>query len=554
MVNIHVGVKTAEGFEKQGGMIVDTEAIDTHLAEKGLTIGLNQNAITGYYHARGHGVASDATNGPNNQNNTILQAMINSIIAIGGGTLYFDYVAGTENIYRFDQLKIEGQGDMNITLKAAPGVALRAAPLLTTDAIIVKSDTLTPLSGYIRSVTFEDIVLQGQLDFHSGTKIPRRGFYVKCGQNIHFNNVKIAQFQKGALVLDDSFDNYFNDVEIKWSGYGDSPADYAYALQFLGAIDNSNNNRFTNLHLEFCPLEITFEHNARQNFFTNFKFEHGGETYQNASGLSPIYFKAAIENYFVNGQIVQGNSPETYHIKADDNTDSYLTTFNVRQNNRFTNTLFFANSMNKARWFTGFNTIFNASQFQRTNGETGAYGFNFLGGCRLVQCNITLATAAANVFRIDGENNVIEAPQFTTVGSPTGVLFNLISTATKSLITDWTTKGSAPSAITSSLTYFGDNVFSDRRTAFTDATGGGTKSVLGKSFIKFTDVVAMTYTTLAHGHNGQRVALYTPRTDLITIQHGTGTGNIALKSGSNKLMSINETIELINIDGVWREL
>lgn len=518
-----------------------------------------KNKLTGWYHADGYGAVGDTTT----NNSAALNALIAAVIAAGGGKIYIPFIAGTTGIYRFDQLVIEGIGNVNLTIEAAEGVVLRAAPLLTSDAVIIRSSGTYDAAGsqFIRRVTLKNLNIQGQVDWASGTKIDRRGVVIQQAQDVTLDHVKITQFKKGALILDEAWDNYFTNCELKWSGYGLDNSNYAHALQLISTTaGNSNNNRFINLHTEFCNLEILFDNNARQNFFTSSKLESGGGTEQNTSTIAPIWDKAGIENEFIGGMLVQGHSSDVPRIRTSQNTDAYLSTYNVKQSLKFVSTLFFANSANKARWFSGYNTTFENVTVQRANGGGSIAPFEFIGNCTWSKGSISLADLGVNTFRIYGSNNLIDAPHITagTGGVAGGALFFLGAGATKNLVRDWTVAGAIAGVTTFDPSYntagtTGNNVFINERDNSFTTTGGGTKNAFTRTLLKLTDASPATYSLLANGYTGQTLTILATTAN-VTLQHGNVINGIALKSGANKTMAANETVTVRNIEGVWREI
>lgn len=518
-----------------------------------------KNALTGWYHADGYGAVGDTTT----DNSAVINSLITAVIAAGGGKIYFPFVPGSTGIYRFDQIVVEGIGNVNLTIEAADGVILRAAPLLTTDAIIIRSSGTYDAAGsnFIRRVTLKNLNIQGQTDWASGTKIDRRGVVVTQAQDVVFDKVKITQFKKGALILDEAWDNYFADVELKWSGYGLDNSNYAHALQLISTTGgNSNNNRFSSLHMEFCNLEILFDNNARQNFFVNFKLENGGGTEQNTSTIAPIWDKAGIENTFTSGMLVQGHSTDVPRIRTTVNADAYLTTYNVRQSLKFVSCLFFATSAHKARWFSGQNTTFENVTAQRSNGGGSIAAFELIGNCTFSKGGISLADLGVNVFRVYGSNNLIDAPHLAagTGGTAGGALFFLGAGATKNMVRDWTVSGSIASASALDASYntagtTGSNVFVNERDNTSSTTGGGTKNVFHRTLLKLTDSSPATYSLLANGYTGQTLTILATTAN-VTLQHGNVINGIALKSGADKTMTVNETVTVRNLEGVWREI
>lgn len=547
----------------------NVKVTDTHLPARLAETALNatyaglpaplKNKLTGYYHADGYGAVGDTTT----DNSTVLNNLIAAVIAAGGGKIYLPFIAGTTGIYRFDQLIIQGVGNANLTIEAAEGVILRAAPLLTTDAIIIRSSGGYDSAGsnFIRRVTLRNLNIQGQTDWASGTKIDRRGVVITQAQDVTLEHVKITQFKKGALILDEAWDNYFSNVELKWSGYGLDNSNYAHALQFISTTaGNSNNNRFVNLHTEFCNLEILFDNNARQNFFLNFKLENGGGTEQNTSTIAPIWDKAGIENTFTSGMLVQGHSTDVPRIKTNVNADAYLSVYNVKQSLKFASCLFFATSAHKARWFSGYNTTFENVTAQRSNGGGSIAAFEFIGGCTFSKGTITHADLGVNTFRVYAADNLIDSPRIIagTGGTAGGALFFLGAGATKNLVKDWTTSGSIAGTTAFDGSYStagttGTNVFTNDRDNITSTTGGGTKNAFAKTMLKFNDSTPATYSLLANGYTGQVVTILATTAN-VTLQHGNVINGIALKSGANKVMGVNETVTVMNIEGVWREI
>ena len=161
-----------------------------------------------------------------------------------------------------------------------------------------------------------------------------------------------------------------------------------------------------NLHTEHCPLIMLFDNNSRQDTFANSKFEDGTETEQNTSTISPFYFKQAIENMFTGGHIVVDYTNDTPVIRTDDNSNTYLTTYKIRQAQKFSNMLNFANSLNKARWYSGYNTDFQNVTVQRANGESAGFAFDFVSRNSIRGGSISMAVNSCNVFRVSGVDNV----------------------------------------------------------------------------------------------------------------------------------------------------
>lgn len=488
-------------------------------------------------------------------NTAILQAAVNTRIAAGGGKLYLPFIAGLSNIYRFDQLSVVGTGNVNLTITSAPGVILRANPTLTTDCIIIESNAATTSDPFIRRVTLENLVIQGQTDWTSGTKINRRGIVIGRAQDVVFKNVKLAQFKKGALVLDDVWDSEFSQVEIKWSGHGTSASDYAYALDVTGTIDNTNNCRFTGLHMEFVPMILRIAHNSRHNVWHSSKFEHGMETERNESGLSPIFIDDSIENSFEQCFFVEGKAYSQALIRSPANLSAYLTTYKLRKRTRFVNCEFFATSTAKARWYSGTDTTFTACGFQRTDGASDSFAFDFEARNGLNTCQIAFADAGAQLLRVTGSDNEIDRSRVFTADSGTsGAVLTYGSAALRMRWNDVTVLNGFSTMLATSLTYLANSVCTNPSDPSVTVTGGGTKNVFTKSIVVLNDAGAQTYTNFLYGYAGQTLTIV-GNTANQTIQHNA---NIALLGAVNKTLAIGETITLTLVPsttttGVWRQ-
>jgi len=506
---------------------------------------------------RGYGAVGDT----NTNNDTAVNTLIAQVIASGGGTVYFDSDPFIQRpVYRMDQMIINGQGNIDLEIKAAPDVVIKPAPLSTTDFIIISSGSTSTTDGtFLRRLRLTDLVIQSQGHSMSGTKIDRRAITISQAQDVTLRNVKIAGFKRGALILTDCFDSYFNDVEIKWSGYGLDNSNYAHAIQFLGSLDNSNNNRFTNLHMEQCPMMMLFDNNSRQNSFVNSKFEDGTETEKNTSTISPFYFKQSIETMFTGGFFSVDYTSDVPVIRTDDNSNSYLTTYNVRQAVKFSNLLLFANSLNKARWFVGYNTEFSNVTVQRAYGSSAGFAFDFASRNTFRGGSITMATNDSNFFRITGDNNVLDKPTLVTFGDGAGAstaAITLSSGATRNYL-DYLITGSVGNEFSAGPAFgtagtLGNNIVVNARDNNASTSGGGQKNVLHKEYLKLTDGSAQTYTGFLNGFTGQKITIFATTAN-VTLQHGTTANAIAMKSGANVPLATNETRTFVNIDGVWRE-
>lgn len=532
------------GFVSTEGTSETQTALDARYAP---LPGLTRNPLTGWFHADGHGAID---NGVFNCT-TILQGMINAIIARGGGTLFLPKVG--DGVYFFDQLTIVGyKQNVNLTIQAEPGVVLQANSALTTDAIILDSQAL-PGEQYMRRVKFVDLNIQGQSFWDNHVRINRRGVFIGRAQDITFVRTRIRQFRKGALVLDDAWDNFFDNLEITWSGIGESDADYAYALLFTGTNDNSNANKFVGLHMEFCPLNIKFEKNSRHNYFTATKIEEGGGVVQNLSTRSPIWQQQGIENTFVGGFYAKsGSTSNVAVVKGDLNTDAYLSTYKIIPKLTFIGFSFFANSANSARWADGYDLDFNDCNFSRTNGGAGGYGFSLNDGSRVVNSYISYVDAGVNTFALRGRCEIRGNEYQITGAGNVGSIYTIFPTALNYAIGPNRTVGTVSNRATlTSGTQLGEVRVADQGNPIQEYAGGGTKNVFGLEMVRLIDSSAATYTNFVAAANGQRLVIV-PTTAFVTIAHGTTT--IRLKGAVNKTLAAYETMQLVMVDGVWQQI
>lgn len=511
--------------------------------------GLTRNGLTGWYHADGYGAIDDGVT----DNTAVLQGMIDGIIAAGGGKLYLPLK--TSGIYLFDHLNIVGyQQAVNLTIEGVPGVVLYANPASTSDAIVI--DSTAALGGqYTRGVTFKNLHIQGNAVWSDGAQAIRRGVLLRRCQDVTFEDATISHFERGALTLQDAWDNMFVNMQIMWSGIANSDTDYAYGLTITATDSNSNANKFVNLHMEFCPLIVLVDASARLNVFTNGKIEHGGDSRTNGTTKSPIWIKQGIDTTFVGFNFTSNkNTGNIPFIQSDLNTDPYVSAYHVPLRTYFDDCTFFAPSASTTcRWFNGYNTTFDNSNFGSSNGGTGGYIMSLYSGNRVRNCDFTYLDTGVNTFAMRGTENVIEDNVYVTSGAgDVGSLYTIFTGAANSRIAGNRVKGNLANRITASIgNYLGSISVLDAGTGTQQYAGGGIKDVFGIEVVKLTDASAATYTNFVHAFNGQKLMLYATTAN-VTIAHNTAT--IILKGGVNKTLAINETMNLVMVDGVWYQV
>lgn len=493
-----------------------------------------------------------------------------------GGVVYFP---PSYSSYRYTQLKIISNRENQITLRGAGNAMLR--PLASADSlgpsIIVKP--LNPPTeigvSYMRHVAIENLTITGSGNIYADSRVnpedtdpysnhrQRVGIQVETIQNFRMTNVFITHFRVG-MRTKDMFDSELTNVQFICTGYsisdtrteGDYSTGYGYALELDEALDHSNANKFGNLHMEGGPLFILFNGGSRQNNFYGCKFENRTAAEDDTSSRSPIWMQDANDNQFVNCMFTEDHVRGKHYIRQDIVDSSYSTTMNVRQVLLVSNCVFFSNSSSKGLWARGGAMKFIGCHFTRTDGKAGSsslYPFIFNSDSSIVNCTVTFADEGTQFVRLESTRNWIKDNNIIGQSSvaSTGALYFLASTATFNHIEENETAGNFSTAISTTLTDYGNNIFRRSTTPSKTVTTGTVPNVLFCEVLTLSHSSATNVSGFSGGHNGKRLVLRASNGN-VTLVHNSST--MYLKGSTNKVLTSNDMLELVNNDGIWREI
>lgn len=506
-----------------------------------------------------------------------IQAAINAAFANGGGTVYFPMPQPGAN-YRYEQILVDSVAQPNRYLFLAlvgdaGGVMLRPMRDRTDPSFVIQASGATGGdgtggsggTGFIENITIRNLILtSGYLNATQTSDTNRIGMQISNAQNLVMDNVWIQGFWQQGLQLLSVEDSKFSNVTIEWCGHATSDSDYAYAWEFNtwtnGTVTNGPCNalQITNFHIDQCPLEFHFASTSLGIIsFTNGKLER--QVYTDTTTKNPIWFEDALQVAFQGVSFTDDIASTKYYIAALQPDSGYMTTANVRRHLKFTNCAFnaaYVDGTPRTLWATGSYLTFDDCTFERTLGTNTNGAFRLGAGCRVTNCEITLASTNIAMFLIDGPNVVVRDVLVQNLSTTTssGDLFSFSGAYDNVEIDNIQLNGYFGSLINSAVSpsYLGNGHFARAQTgAAHQAATGGTTFMVDKISLVPGAATNFTGANFVHAYNGKRLVLQATNGNS-TLVHDANA--LYLKGAANRTLTTGQTVHLYNDAGIWREI
>lgn len=536
--NYAFGSKDGNKFSRE------IDKLNEHIENINKKPNISVNVKENPYNAKGDGTSNDTL---------AIQTAIDDVIASGGGKVEFP-----DGFYLIDNILVTlpqnyTEMSINLTLEGTGAAILFANPNKSDYVLKIESDL--GKSTFMRSIKVSNIKIVGNriINESSNTKrIDRKGVLVRQCQDVYFNDVWISQFTQEGLTLHDVYDSNFINTQIFNCGQGNADGTFKSGLTLTGSLDNSNACYFFGLHIEFCPIILQIDHGSRHNQFVGCKFEQG-KVNPNHSNQSPITIKDSIENTFNSCFFVRnsetGNNGTNYFIFSNDkviNSSQKLTSF--------VNCQFSTPEGITTKWM---NINFVNVESCIFNGTKGDYPFLFNNNNIFKNNKINIVTDKTTCYSVVGSQNIIKDNLiiFKTNTPTEGAFIKFVFGSQNNLIEDNIIEGKyfEPYEIDPRFNSFlENNVVVNKLYASREITKDTTPSLFFS-----VKVILLNYssnvqiTNLQFGYNGQEVILIS-KNNFPTIVHDIN--KIHLKDGINKNLITNQTIKLVNINGIWFEV
>jgi hypothetical protein len=346
-------------------------------------------------------------------------------------------------------------------------------------------------------------------------------------------------------------------IRYELAGVNQFTTGFGYALWLDEYNDCTNANKFSDCHIESCPLFIRITSEGRQNNFVNCKFENRCPIADDMSSQSIIWFDDAMENTFSACLFTEDYTRQKPVIRADTPNFGTLNNYQGAQAATFANCTFFAARSASAMWFkgsfiNGFGNIFN-----RTGGGLALAPFNLSQHCTFIGNRIVMADLNSKVWRITGtSNNIRDNDVIGPTGTSVGAYMQLDAGATNNLIDLGTLQGSFNSRLALAAGVdMSTNVVTHRARPYPSSNltnNATTISVTLSDFLRVSYSTPVTVTALTNGYIGQQVTILSTNGNLtfqnnssLITKSGGDTAAIAAR-GANRFQCIDV--------GVWKEI
>jgi len=423
----------------------------------------------------------------------------------------------------------------------------------STEPLVTISNNGTGRNGRI---IFENVFFAGAPQWNQSAITNRIGVLVDQAQDLEFHNTWIFNFKYGGLVAKDMWDSMIYGLQVMRCGYGNSDTDYAYAVQLLGNVNQSNANKFTDCHFENNALDLLIDDDSRSNTFTACKFERNALT--ESTSLGNIWLKQPLENTFQGCFFSQDTTISKKFIDATGNDSSYGASTHVQRYTSFIGCQFTAPSGVMTQWVKGNHVVIDSSTFSRCNGTPIDCVFDFGPHVRFTNNQVSLADKNINMFRIAGEDILIKNNSLNQLSgsSTTGALIRFQGQYDGVVWEDNYTNGAFDIPLTldftpPSLTWLGNGRYTTPVYQSKTITSGSTTSVFDVAFLTLKYSSATTLTYLNHGYNGQRITIRASNSNA-TIAYNSSS--FVLKGGSTRALASGDIVNMLCIaGGVWVE-